>query len=231
MIMIKNPLGNRRRQYGMSLVELMVAVTVGLALTAVLLQVFLASKQTTRMSDALSNLQSNGQFAVDVLGRAIRMAAYQGCADIDSYEANVVANNPPTNSLIDTALRGAEVAASSWSPPTPADVTSIQSTVLVNSDVIMVQHGSLDRVTQSVGMINVINNITLLTNPLGFIDNEVLMIGDCSGVEIFRTLVTNGATTVQLSHNATNNDNNAFDKAYDTTALVMRFQSDAYYIR
>ncbi len=64
-------------QHGLTLVELLVAMTVGLLLTAGVLTVFVNSSQTYRVQDNLSHLQENGRFALILLGNALRMAGYK----------------------------------------------------------------------------------------------------------------------------------------------------------
>lgn len=63
-------------QRGFSLVELMVAVVLGLLLTIVVSTIFLGGKQTFKTQDDLSRVQENGRFALDLLGRTVRLAGY-----------------------------------------------------------------------------------------------------------------------------------------------------------
>ena len=67
-------------QEGFSLVEMMVALVIGLLLIAGVLQVFLSSKVTYSMQSGLSKVQENGRFAISLLSRDIRQAAYNGCS-------------------------------------------------------------------------------------------------------------------------------------------------------
>jgi type IV pilus assembly protein PilW len=64
------------KQGGVSLVELMVAMTIGLILLTAIGSIFLSSKQTARVGDNLSRMQENGRFAIDLLGKNIRVAGY-----------------------------------------------------------------------------------------------------------------------------------------------------------
>jgi type IV pilus assembly protein PilW len=66
-----------RRQRGMSLVELMVAMTIGLVITVVIANLFLGTKQTYRTQDDLSRMQENLRFAFQVMGRVTRQAGYR----------------------------------------------------------------------------------------------------------------------------------------------------------
>jgi type IV pilus assembly protein PilW len=65
-----------RRQSGFSLIELMVAMTLGLILTVIIGNVFLGAKESYRTTEDLSRLQENARFAVTHLGRIVRMASY-----------------------------------------------------------------------------------------------------------------------------------------------------------
>jgi type IV pilus assembly protein PilW len=69
-----------RHQRGIGLVEIMVALTLGLVLMGGVLQVFLSNKQTYRMQEAHARLQENGRFAIGKISRDIREAGYWGCA-------------------------------------------------------------------------------------------------------------------------------------------------------
>ncbi|VAW76319.1 Type IV fimbrial biogenesis protein PilW [hydrothermal vent metagenome] len=68
------------KQRGLSLIEIMVALTLSLILLAGVVQIMTASKQTYRVSDAASRIQENARFAMDFLMRDARMAGFWGCA-------------------------------------------------------------------------------------------------------------------------------------------------------
>jgi type IV pilus assembly protein PilW len=66
---------------GLTLVELLIALVMGLVLLAGVVTVFVANKQTYRHQDALARLQENGRFAINRMERDIRRAAGSGsCA-------------------------------------------------------------------------------------------------------------------------------------------------------
>ncbi len=62
------------KQQGMTLVEIMIALVLGVFLIAGVLQIFLGAKQSNRMLDNLSRMQENGRFAMDFISRDIREA-------------------------------------------------------------------------------------------------------------------------------------------------------------
>lgn len=71
--------GSRRDASGLSLIELMIAMVIGLVLMLGLLRVFAASREAARMSEGLSRVQENGRFALDYLQRDLRMVGHMGC--------------------------------------------------------------------------------------------------------------------------------------------------------
>ncbi len=77
-------------QHGFTLVELLLAMVVGLVVTAGLTQVFTGARQSYRLQEELSRLQENGRFALDILSRDIRMAGFTGCASQADNLANVL---------------------------------------------------------------------------------------------------------------------------------------------
>ena len=66
----------RHQQLGLSLVELMVALVLGLVLMTGVIQVFLASRQTYATNEAMARMQENGRFALEFISRSARLAGY-----------------------------------------------------------------------------------------------------------------------------------------------------------
>jgi len=69
----------KNSQCGLTLIEIMIAMLIGLFLIGGVLQIFISTKQTYRMQENLSRMQENGRFAMEFLGRDIRMAGYWVC--------------------------------------------------------------------------------------------------------------------------------------------------------
>lgn len=67
-------------QRGFSLVEMMVAITIGLLLLAGLGTVYLGSRQTFRQQEALARMQEGARYAFELMTVDIRQAGYTGCA-------------------------------------------------------------------------------------------------------------------------------------------------------
>jgi len=63
-------------QGGFTLIELMIAMLIGVFLMTGVIQIFLSAKQAYRLQENLSRLQENGRFAMDMIAQDIRMAGY-----------------------------------------------------------------------------------------------------------------------------------------------------------
>lgn len=66
----------RRRQRGASLVELMIVLVLGLVITAGIYQLFSANQRAYRLQSALSEVQGNGRFVLDLMQRELRHAGF-----------------------------------------------------------------------------------------------------------------------------------------------------------
>jgi type IV pilus assembly protein PilW len=66
-------------QAGINMVEIMIALLIGVFLIGGLIQMFISSKKTYEMQDASSRLQENGRFAVEFLSMDVHEADFWGC--------------------------------------------------------------------------------------------------------------------------------------------------------
>ncbi|MDR0528047.1 MAG: PilW family protein [Zoogloeaceae bacterium] len=67
------------RQKGFSLVELMVAATIGLVILGGVVVAFLTNRDSTRFNEEMMKLQENGRAVMSFLTEDLRMAGYAGC--------------------------------------------------------------------------------------------------------------------------------------------------------
>lgn len=65
-------------QKGMTLIELMVALAIGVFLMLGAVTVFMQGRTTFRITESVSRLQENGRFALDALEQDVRMAQFWG---------------------------------------------------------------------------------------------------------------------------------------------------------
>lgn len=84
---------SQKMQTGLTLVEIMVAITISLILMAGVSQIYLSNKKTYRTTNAMSRIQENGRFAINFLAQEIRGAGNMGCLDLKSM---IIKNNLDT---------------------------------------------------------------------------------------------------------------------------------------
>ncbi len=89
----RRPVVTPRGARGLTLVELMVAMLLGLIVIGVVLSVFLAGKQSFRTNFAVGEVGDSGRIAFELLGRDIRQAGLTGCGNLGRV-ANVLNNSP-----------------------------------------------------------------------------------------------------------------------------------------
>ena len=84
----------RNRQVGLTLVELLVALVIGLILVGGVVQIFVSNKQTYQLTDELARMQESARYAFYVLSRDLRMAGYTGCTSRNraAMKTNVTVN-------------------------------------------------------------------------------------------------------------------------------------------
>jgi type IV pilus assembly protein PilW len=78
------------RQLGLSLIELMIAMVIGLLLLGGLIQIYLSSKQSYNAQEQLARMQESGRFAMDLITRDLRRAGYWG----GNVDLTVITGNP-----------------------------------------------------------------------------------------------------------------------------------------
>ena len=68
-----------KRQLGLSLVELLVALVISLFLLAGIVQVYTGNRATFSFTGALAEVQENGRFALETISQDVRLADEWGC--------------------------------------------------------------------------------------------------------------------------------------------------------
>ncbi len=81
-----------RHAHGLTLIELMVAMVLGLIVIAGVASVFLANMRSYRTNAALGDVQSSARIAFELMTRDIRDAGSTGCNSANDRVRNVLAN-------------------------------------------------------------------------------------------------------------------------------------------
>lgn len=211
-----------RRQAGLSMVELLVAMAIQFILLGGMVYVYTNSKVMFTVNEQLSRVQENGRYATDALLYDIRMAGFAGCRSIKEITPNIIANSPPVFEDIVDSLAVYENG-SGWTNPTTL-------TRVAGSDVITLQstRGSGISLTGNMAADNA--NIQMNSNPDGLVANDLILISDCSNADLFRASSVSNGSTVTIAHANNVNTDNRLSKAYQDDAQIMSFDAHTYFI-
>lgn len=94
----RNVFGAIRLQRGLSLIELMIAMALGLVLVGIVIQVFVSQRQSFTASEALARVQENNRFILELTREPTRSTSLQGfCGGNANYvnHINFAAATPP----------------------------------------------------------------------------------------------------------------------------------------
>lgn len=248
-----------KAQQGFSLIELMIALTLGLIITGVVVQIFSSSRSTYDLEEGLAEVQEQGRFAMEFLAKDIRQAGNFGCAKLDRVAINSIVNNPvgPMNLLADpynpastrptgliiyeyTGAGGAgDTALTDWTPSLPGGgffngLGAPGPQLIPNSDVIVIQYA----IAMNVQLYNPGSptnaNLQLIRTPISdgaFQANDIILISDCRRGDMFRaTSVSSGGPIITITHAASGNTTPLLATKYDNSADVMKLATRGYFI-
>lgn len=98
-----------QQQSGLSLIELLIAMVLGLSLAAGVVQIYVGNSTTERSQEARARLQDNGRFALNFLAQEVRMGGYLGClSGIDEDTVNNTLTAPPNSFQPEFGIQGWE---------------------------------------------------------------------------------------------------------------------------
>lgn len=238
--------GMARAERGLSLIELLVAMVLGLILIGGTLLVFSGNSRSARLNSAMTDMQESARFLLAALASDIRMSGYQGCLDINQGAATVRSRDAPSTDLRASATSGSVVISESvWSPaPPPGFVPADERPAVPGTHALVLQfadatRGRLSARMTSVGGAASPAGALHVDRNLGLGIGDLALISNCDTADLFtvsgvQVTSTEPAGTV-LSHAATHNLDDELTRAYgDATTIgqtaVMRFHSLIYYV-
>ncbi len=191
----------RRKIRGLSLIELMIAIVIGIILTLGLVQIFGAAREAYRLSEGLARVQENGRFAMDYLQRDIRMAGHFGCVNDQArlQTADALVSQFATGGPLDfiTSIRGFDGA--------PAGITLTSPAPIAGSDSIVLRFLTANGVPVTVidaaaGTLSVDSAKWGVLTQEGVANPVLFGVADCAYANVFAaTAVSTGSVTVPAS--------------------------------
>lgn len=230
-----------RRVSGFSLVELMVAITIGLLVMAAIVTVMVSSKKNYTVQDSLARLQENARFAVDFIARDLRMAGYYGCADdVSAVQNNVDTDGAP---LLDTtlpleAVEDMVVGTSTWYPSSAItdDLTGAKIKIVPGTDAITVRFmdGAGTPVTPPYMPTTAAALHVEPGNKLN--KGDVVMVADCQSADVFQVTSVNPDLNGTVGHNdgaagvSPGNAVKDLSKIYEDGAFIGKLTAARYFV-
>lgn len=249
-----------RRQQGLSLIELMVAMTIGLFVLMGIAVAYTTAKSAFGYASNTVHMAEDAAFGLDMISRDLRMAGYAGCAG-----TSVTSNGatPPaytyTPSL--TLLAGQTLAANpnpffgvTGAPTALQNVyaddfavygfdanngtvnnamgTSTAYTRSTTDPVLFVTGGSPQALQLNAAMSSASDNLAIPADTYNWANNTnaTLMIVADCNSAELFSANSVNTTTKQISHAATANASASLSKTYGTDALVLPLASSLYFV-
>ena len=238
-----------RRQSGLSLVEIMVALTLGVVLLTGVIQIYASTKSTYRMQDNLARLQENGRFALSFLSRDVRMAGYHGCTTFGPVTNTL---NNPTSLQYDFTVGLTGYNDVGASPP--AALSGAGVVPAPGTDVMVVRRN----VDEPVRVVKNNSSAQLFVEVLsqvpggckdgtdkvsGLCQGDILMVSDCIKSRVFQAgnlQVTGTPPDLNITHPSSGTPGNAIsswggagspaEEQFGDDAEIVRLGTYAYFI-
>lgn len=228
------------RNHGYSMVELMVALTIGLIILGAVSTLFVGSKKGYTTQDRLARLQENARFAMQFIIRDMRLAGYYGCVnDInDQTLNNTLSGASGFNYNASSPIEGFDSSTATWYP---SGATTTPSGKISGTDMMMIRMADP---SATIGLSGEMPNDSAeikVSSVSGFNEGDVIVISDCSSADIMQiTGVQTAASKLQHAPGGADttknppwpgNSTQKLSKAYGTSgSKVMKFISRQYYI-
>lgn len=237
--MKNNSMNNKQcfnRQSGLTILELLVAMTLGAVVLAAAVSMQVSHRRNFESTDSKMVMQSNARFAFEFISSSLRELGAVGCKTVSSYTSQNSKMNPNHASYLESLYKtspnyhialnsvnepeadfraGMELegfdydSASTWKPANPSNV--LVSAPLDGSDMLIVRGAVgptyiFDTATELTS-----TTITLDTSRYPLIDlkqNHFAVMSQCAGAEIFKITSTDTAirTAGTISHAAITGD-------------------------
>jgi len=206
---------NKEHQRGFSLIELMIAIPLGMLVMFAVLRIFTANIHGVSVQNALSRVQENGRMSMELITRDIRAADYWGCIHDTSSIENL---DSSTSVLVPSNEQGVLGENNVDSSTTIADIE-----VKENTDTLTLRGSKgFSNVKIKTAMTSVSADIALsFTDSTGIESGDLLLISDSEHADLF---INTSSTEGTISHSSD------FSDAYGLTAQLLVPYIKTYFI-
>lgn len=203
------------RMAGLSLIELMIAMTISLVVLAAVGWIYQGTMRTYRTQDAISRMQEGARYAFEVIGKDLRMAGTAGCSYqtntnvLTSYQTDWYKNlfEKPISSLEQDGAAGEVTEFSDALSVLRADVGH---EYIVSSD---------DSGTAT---------FTLTAAPQGVAAGQLMVATDCNHAAVFQASAVAGSTITHAASGLNSSQN--LGTTYAAGSRLYRLSAVQYYV-
>jgi len=225
---------NMRKQQGVSLVELMVAMALAVLLMAGVLSIFSSSKVTYLTNEKTARLQENGRLALELMVHDLRSAGYGGCARQSFFSTTLNNANDVLWNFAQPVQGFESLGDGDYSP---ALTLVLDPAPVLDSDVVVVRMPSRDRpaMTLQADLASVTDNPQVLTASGPIAAGQIMVIADCQASTIFQASGWNaGAPNSSIAHAAggadPGNSTGDFGFQYQAGARLLPLETVIYWV-
>lgn len=228
-------MSGRRQDSGFGLVEMMIAMVLGLLLVSAAVQVFLGVSASHRYSRALAEVQDSARFVMHALTRDLRLVGYFGCPVPPVSRLPSEIEVAPYGSIrvisrkaVETGIDGETLFDEALTLPGRALPDSADE----GSDALRLAYVRDYGVRADSPAAMAAANLKLNANPADWDAGDELLVTDCRQADLFTaTNVSRAGGVVTVAHAENRNTDPGFGKAYREGARVLDPRALVYYIR
>mgnify|MGYP000191606519 CR=1 FL=1 len=216
-------------QAGFSLIELMVALVLGLFIVGGVMVVFVSSSHSFSFNESLSRAQESGRFALEIIARDLRNAGYKGDC-FSNVKSLLDTSSADYHRAIDAydlndSLKG-------WSDEAGAFFNGTLQDYRANTDLLLVKHAA----TASTAELSEDISSTDISFPItgGEGSGTLLVFSDAGGCDLFQNTAAQNASSLERGRDgqSINNRGQSLSHGYRSggSTRITRFISSLFYI-
>ena len=224
---------------GLSLVELMISLSLGLILMAALTEAYLASKHVQATDDALLELQDSARIALDILTDDIRASGFSGCSfDVDDSINGItpsVWDHTSELTLIDNsqtysgnAVRGYNANEANWTPTPAATISNLTNNKRSGSDFFSVYYADDSGASLTTDSTKGSTSLTVSGNCVE--TNDYVMLSNCSMSEISQIVSAGSCSATSYSISLQTDSGNGLKQPHSSSSKLFKITERLYYI-
>jgi type IV pilus assembly protein PilW len=235
---------NNLKQQGFSLIEIMIALVIGIVLLGGAVNIFISNNSVYRLESELSRMQESGRFLIEVMSKEIRMSGFSGCSSRGALDINVLASTPPPVAFAsDISVNGFnDDGTNTWNPVLNGnaivplyDIGGDATKDLVSgTDVINIQRADscsaslTTRTTTGDGATFIVNE----SNQCDFEASNVVIVTDCTNADVFalHSVPSSTGGKETLTHSTTLNAGVFSTGLYDPDSQIFKMRSNTFFV-